>query len=178
MIFTETRIQGVYVIEPEKIEDERGFFTHTWARAEFEKHRLEADIIECNVSFNRIKGTLRGMHYQAKPYGQTKLVRCTRGKIYDVTADIRPGSPTFKQWFGIELSENNHLMLYVPKELAHGYQTLEANTEVLYQVASSGYVPQSGCGVRWNDPAFGIDWPDVGERLLIERDRQYPDFIL
>ncbi|MDQ1729103.1 MAG: dTDP-4-dehydrorhamnose 3,5-epimerase [Pyrinomonadaceae bacterium] len=178
MIFRETKILGVYVIEPEKIKDERGFFTHTWSRNEFAKQGLEAEIIESNVSFNRKEGTLRGMHYQAEPHGQTKLVRCTRGKVYDVTVDIRPGSPTFKQWFGIELSDRNHLMLYVPKELAHGYQTLLADTEVLYQVSSSGYVPQAGRGVRWNDPAFGIEWPDVGRRVVIERDQNYQDFKL
>ena len=175
MIFRETKIRGVYVIEPEKIQDERGFFAHTWSRAEFEKHGLETDIIECNVSFNRKSGTLRGLHYQAAPHGQTKLVRCTRGAIYDVAVDIRPGSPTFRQWVAVELSDRNHLMFYIPKELAHGFQTLEDNTEVFYQV-SSGYVPQTGRGVRWDDPAFGIAWPPVENRIIIPRDREYPDF--
>ena len=176
MIFRETKISGVYVIEPEKFEDERGFFTHTWSRKEFEKRGLDANIMECNVSFNHKKGTLRGMHFQAPPHGQTKLVRCTRGRAFDVSVDLRPESPTFKEWFGIELSEDNHLMLYIPRELAHGFQSLENNTEVFYQVSSSGYEPNAGRGFRWNDPAFGIEWPSVPERIINARDRQYPDF--
>jgi dTDP-4-dehydrorhamnose 3,5-epimerase len=178
MIFEETKIGGVYVIRPEKLEDERGFFAHSWSRSEFAEHELETDIIECNISFNRESGTLRGMHYQAAPFGQTKLVRCTRGTAYDVTIDLRPQSPTFTQWFGIELSQSKHLMLYIPKELAHGFQTLEDDTEVFYQVASSGYVAHSGRGVRWDDPAFGIEWPAADKRIIIPRDREYPDFKL
>jgi dTDP-4-dehydrorhamnose 3,5-epimerase len=176
VIFTKTKLKGVYVIEPESLEDERGFFARNWSRREFEAAGLEPDIVECYVSFNKRKGTLRGMHYQAAPYGQTKLVRCTRGAIYDVAVDIRPDSPTFRQWVGIELSGRNSLLFYVPKELAHGFQTLEDDTEVFYQIFSAGYVAEAERGVRWDDPAFGIRWPRAKERTITERDREYPDF--
>lgn len=176
MIFKETKIKGVFVIEPERFEDERGFFTHSWSRRVFEEAGLDTNLVECDISFNRRKGTLRGMHYQSAPHGQTKLVRCTRGAIFDVAVDIRPGSPTFRQWVGVELSEHNRLLFYIPKELAHGFQTLEDGTEVFYQISASGYVPEAGRGVRWDDSAFGIEWPDTGERIIIARDREYPDF--
>jgi dTDP-4-dehydrorhamnose 3,5-epimerase len=176
MIFRETKIGGVFIIEPERFEDERGFFAHSWSRREFAAAGLEADLVECNISYNKRKGTLRGMHYQDAPHGQTKLVRCTRGAIFDVAVDIRPGSPTLGQWVGVELSERNRLLLYVPKDFAHGFQTLEDGTEVFYQVSSSGFVPESGRGVRWDDPAFRIEWPHVDERIIIARDREYADF--
>lgn len=177
MIFRETKIEDVVIIEPERFEDERGFFAHSWSRREFAAAGLEPDLLECNISFNKRKGTLRGMHYQAAPHGQTKLVRCTRGSIFDVALDLRPGSPTHRQWVGVELSEHNRLMLYVPKDLAHGFQTLEDETEVFYQVSSSGFVPESGRGVRWDDPAFGIEWPHADERIINARDREYVDFV-
>ena len=174
MIITETQLKGAFVIELETFEDVRGFFARAWSDREFEAFGLDARFVESNISFNEKKGTLRGMHYQLPPYDQTKLVRCTRGSIYDVIIDLRPGSPTFKQWFAQELSAQNHLMLYVPGEFAHGYQTLEDKTEVLYQT-SAYYAPEHGRGVRWNDPAFNIPWP-IDNLVMIERDRNYPDF--
>ena len=174
MIFEETKLNGAFVIELEKFEDERGFFSLSWSEKEFARHGLESRLLECNVSFNRKKGTLRGMHYQESPHGQVKLVRCTRGAIYDVIVDLRPTSPTFKHWFSIELTETNFLTLYVPIDFAHGFQTLEDNSEVLYMM-SSPYVAGSGSGVCWDDPAFGIEWPDA-ERIIIARDREYADF--
>jgi len=174
MVFKETKLKGAFVIELERFEDERGFFSLSWSENEFARHGLESRLVECNVSFNRKKGTLRGMHYQESPHGQVKLVRCTMGAIYDVIVDLRPSSPTFKRWFSIELTANNHLTLYVPIDFAHGFQTLEDNSEVLYQM-SAPYVSGSGSGVRWDDPAFGIQWPD-DERIIIARDREYADF--
>jgi len=174
MIFTETNLAGAYLIDIERFEDERGVFALSWSQRQFAEHGLESRLAECNISFNKKKGTLRGMHYQAEPHGQDKVVRCTRGAIFDVIIDLRPESSTFKQWVGMELSAQNHLMLYVPREFAHGFQTLRDNSEVLYQM-SSHYAPESSRGVRWNDPAFGIDWPP-GERIIIDRDREYGDF--
>lgn len=175
MIFTETKLRGAFVVEPERFEDERGFFARTWSQKEFSEHGLDARMVECNVSFNKKKGTLRGMHFQAAPHGQAKLVRCTAGAIYDVIVDLRPDSSTFRQWTGVELTARNCRMLYVPEDFAHGFQTLEEDTEVFYQM-SEYYAPQSSSGVRWNDPAFGIEWPP-DERTIIARDRAYPDFI-
>jgi dTDP-4-dehydrorhamnose 3,5-epimerase len=174
MIFKETQLAGAFVIELEKFEDERGFFALSWSRRAFAKRGLESELAECYISFNRKKGTLRGMHYQVEPHGQAKLVRCTMGSIYDVIIDLRRESPTFKQWVGLELSAENLRMLYVPKDFAHGFQTLEDETEVFYQM-SDVYAPESGNGVRWDDPAFRIQWPE-GERIILERDRNFPDF--
>lgn len=162
-------------MEPEKFEDERGFFAHSWSEREFALRGLPSRLVECSISFNRKRGTLRGMHYQAAPHGQVKLVRCTMGSIYDVIIDLRPGSPTFKQWVGVELAAGNHRMLYIPKDFAHGFQTLENKTEVFYQM-SDVYAPESARGVRWNDPAFGIAWPAARNRIINERDGTYPDF--
>ena len=177
MIITETKLQGAFVIEPETVEDERGSFAELWTQTQFEARGLESHFIQGNVSYNRRKGTLRGLHYQAAPHGQAKLVRCTRGAVFDVALDLRPKSPTFKQWTSVELSEENRFMLYLPGDCAHGFQTLVDDSEVFYMV-STPYVPASGRGCRWNDPAFGIDWPDVADRILIERDQDYPDFII
>jgi dTDP-4-dehydrorhamnose 3,5-epimerase len=174
MIFVETKLAGACLVKLEPHEDERGFFALSWSENEFGARGLESGVVECNVSFNRKKGTLRGMHYQATPYGQVKLVRCTRGAIFDVIVDLRPSSPTFKQWVGAELSAENHDALYVPRDFAHGFQTLTDNAEVFYQM-SDPFVPGSGRGVRWNDPAFGIDWPDDA-RIINQRDAGYPDF--
>lgn len=174
MLFVETKLAGAYLVELEPYEDERGFFALSWSEKEFAARGLDARLVECNVSFNRKKGTLRGMHYQEAPHGQVKVVRCTRGAIFDVIIDLRPSSPTFKQWVGTELSAENHHALYIPKDFAHGFQTLTEDSEVLYQM-SDPYVPGSGRGVRWNDSAFGIQWPD-GDRIIIERDNEYPDF--
>ncbi len=174
MIFLETRLTGAYVIQPEKRADERGFFARSWCMREFAEHNLNAKIVQCNISFNRKRGTLRGMHYQAAPFQECKLVRCTQGAIYDVIIDLRPESATFKQHVSEVLTAVEHKMLYVPEGFAHGFQTLEDNCEVFYQM-SEFYAPQLGRGVRWNDPAFGIEWP-VSDPIIIERDRNYPDF--
>ena len=174
MIFKETKLKGAYVIEAEVFEDERGFFARTWSQREFAAHKLNSHLCECNISFNQRKGTLRGMHFQAAPHGQAKLVRCTMGAIYDVIIDLRYDSLTFKQWIAVELSENNRRMLYIPEEFAHGFQTLEDNTEVLYQM-SEFYVPESSRGVRWNDRAFAIKWPSE-VKVIAERDNTYADF--
>jgi len=174
MIFTETALKGSFVIEPELLEDERGFFARTWSEREFAEHGLDPRGAECNTSFNKSKGTLRGMHYQSPPYEQAKMVRCTMGAIYDVIVDLREDSPTFTKWFAVELLATNRLMLYVPKGFAHGFQTLDERTEVYYQM-SEIYVPNCSGGVRWNDPAFAIDWPP-DERTIAFRDMNYPDF--
>lgn len=175
MIFTETKLAGAFVIELERRSDERGFFARTFCEQEFEAHRLKTQVVQCNVSFNKRKGTLRGMHYQAAPFAEAKLVRCTSGSIYDVIIDLRPASATFKQHFAVELSAENRRMLYIPEDFAHGFQTLQDDTEVFYQMAQL-YSAEHARGVRWNDPAFGIAWPE-GERIIIGRDQNYPDFV-
>lgn len=175
MIFTETKLKGAYIIEPERLADERGFFARTWCQEEFKKQGLNSQLVQCSLSFNNKKGTLRGMHYQIKPYEEAKLVRCTRGAIYDVMIDMRPESPTFKQWVAVELTEENRRMAYIPEGFAHGFQTLQDNSEVFYQM-SEFYHPESGRGVRWNDSAFGIKWPETGKRIISPRDCQYEDF--
>jgi dTDP-4-dehydrorhamnose 3,5-epimerase len=176
MIFAETMLKGVFIIEPERLEDERGFFARTWCRRVFEEHGLNSQLAQCSISFNRTRGTLRGMHYQDEPYGEAKLVRCTHGTIYDAVIDLRRGSPTFKRWIGLELTADNHRMLYIPEGFAHGFQTLEEHAEVFYQM-SQFYAPDYARGVRWNDPAFDIRWP-AAVSVISERDRSYPDFIL
>ena len=174
---TETKIPGVYLITPRRFEDERGFFAPSFSASEFAARGMASVFVENNISYSTKRGTLRGIHYQAAPFGQDTLVRCTRGAIFDVAVDLRPESPTFRQWVGVELTAENRSMLYVPGSCGHGFQTLVDDTEVFYMV-SQPYAPESGRGTRWDDPAFGIDWPDVGERVLIERDQHYPDFIL
>lgn len=174
MIFTETKLKGAYLLEPERYEDERGFFSRSWSQREFAARGLEAGFVECNISFNKRKGTLRGMHFQVAPHAQPKLVRCTMGAVYDVIVDLRADSETFRQWVPAELSDQNRLMLFIPEGFAHGFQTLADNTELFYQMAGY-YAPECASGVRWNDPAFGIQWPE-DERIIIARDQQYPDF--
>jgi dTDP-4-dehydrorhamnose 3,5-epimerase len=174
MIFTATKLAGAYVIEPEPIADDRGFFARSWCTKEFVAQGLNPQLVQCNISFNRRRGTLRGMHYQASPYGECKLVRCTAGSIYDVIIDLRPDSATYTQWVAVELSSANRQALYIPEGLAHGFQTLTDETEVLYQM-SEFYHPESARGVRWDDPKFQISWPIV-EITISDRDRQYPDF--
>lgn len=176
MRFLNTKLPGVYTIEPERHVDERGYFARTWCRHEFEAHGLNPNLAQCSVSFNHRKGTLRGMHYQAAPYEEAKLVRCTRGAIYDVALDLRRESPTFKGWVAAELTADNGRLLYIPEGVAHGFVTLEENTEVFYQI-SLPYEPEAARGVHWNDPAFAIRWPDAGNLTLSERDRAYPDFV-
>jgi dTDP-4-dehydrorhamnose 3,5-epimerase len=175
VIFRETEVGGAFVIELERIEDERGFFARTFCRREFHEHGLAAEVAQANTAFNKRKGTLRGLHFQASPYEEAKLVRCTRGGVYDVIVDLRPGSPSFRRWVSVELTAENETMLYVPKGVAHGYQTLEDDTETSY-LMSSFYEPEAGRGVRWDDPAFEIQWPETEERTINERDRSWPDF--
>jgi dTDP-4-dehydrorhamnose 3,5-epimerase len=174
MIFTPVPLNGACIIDLERFEDMRGFFSRAWSDREFEAQGINGKFVESNVSFSRKKGTLRGMHYQQHPNEQIKLVRCTAGAIYDVIIDLRPDSPTYMKHFAVELSAATRRMLYVPGEFAHGFQTLEDDTEVFYMV-SNYYAPQHAGGVRYNDPAFGIQWP-VQEFILIERDLTYPDY--
>lgn len=175
MKFTETPISGAFAIELEPISDERGHFARSFDREAFAAHSLDPVVAQCNVSFNNRAGTLRGMHFQREPHGEAKLVRCTRGAIYDVIIDLREDSPTFCQWYAIELTADNNQMLYIPVGVAHGFQTLADNSEVFYQMAAA-YVPSHADGVRWDDPAFGIEWPDANNRVISDRDRSYPDF--
>ena len=175
MLFTKTKLPGCFIIEPDRFEDERGFFARAWSVSEFMAQDLEVHFIEGNISFNRKKNTLRGLHYQSPPHEQGKLVRCTRGAIYDVALDLRRDSPTYKEWVAVELSDENRFMLFVPGGLAHGFQTLEDDSEVYYEVTNT-YAPANSFGVRWNDPAFKIEWPDAAERIIIPRDRDYPDY--
>lgn len=172
MIFAETKLSGAFVIEPERLEDERGFFARSFDEQKFAARGLVARWVQCNISFNKKKGTLRGMHYQVAPYEETKLVRCTMGAIDDVIIDLRPNSPTFKQWIAVELTSENRRMLYIPEGLAHGFQTLVDNTEVFYQM-SEFYQPECARGVRWNDPAFGVSWL-LPVNMIAEKDNTYP----
>ncbi len=174
MIFIETKIKGPYVIEIEKLEDERGFFGRSWCKNEMKKHGINANILQANISFNIQKGTLRGMHYQVAPHQEAKLVRCSRGSIYDVVIDLRKNSPTFKQWIGVELTQDNYKMLYVPEDFAHGFITLENNCEISY-LMSALYVPGSGATIRWNDPLFNIQWP-LEPTVMSEKDKTQSDF--
>lgn len=174
MIFHGTPLPGVYVIEPELVPDERGWFARTYAVEEFEAAGLEPGVVHCNLSFNMRAGTLRGMHYQAGPYSECKLVRCTRGSFYDVALDLRRDSPTYLRWHSVELTAENRLALYIPRGLAHGFQTLADETEVYYQM-SEPYVVTAARGVRWDDPAFGIIWP-AGDRFVSQRDLSFPTF--
>ena len=175
MIFIETKLKGAYIIEPERLSDERGFFARTWCQKEFQTHGLNTNIVQCNISYNKKKGTLRGMHYQAAPHEEAKLVRCTRGAIYDVIIDLQPGSQTFKHWIGMELTEHNRRMLYIPEGFAHGFLTLRDDTEVFYQM-SELYSAEHARGVRWNDPAFGIQWPEEVSTIS-DKDSRFTDFL-
>ena len=177
MNITTTPLSGVAVIDLERKEDDRGFFARTFCREEFAAAGLEPLVEQCNLSFNHRAGTLRGMHYQAEPHGEAKLVRCTRGAIYDVIVDLRPESEAFRRWFGIELRAGGTQSLFVPAGFAHGFQTLTDDVEVSYQM-SYHYVPEAARGVRWDDPAFAIEWPEPppGGRVISERDATYPDF--
>jgi dTDP-4-dehydrorhamnose 3,5-epimerase len=176
MIFTETPLAGAFVIDLEPVRDERGFFARTWCELEFEARGLEARPVQCSLSFNERAGTLRGLHYQAAPFEEVKIVRCTRGAIFDVIVDLRPDSPTRGRHAHVVLSASNRRMLYVPRGFAHGLQTLADGTEVEYLI-SEFHQPAYARGVRWNDPAFKIQWPDVPHRIMTMRDRTYPDFM-
>jgi dTDP-4-dehydrorhamnose 3,5-epimerase len=174
MRFTPTSLSRAYVIEPERLVDERGFFARTWCRREFQARGLNPDLAQCNISFNRKAGTLRGMHYQEAPHQEAKLVRCTAGAVYDVIVDLRPDSATFKRWQAVTLTSENRRMLYIPEGFAHGFQTLVDDAEVFYQM-SHCYRPESARGFRWDDPAFHIEWP-VTAAVVSPKDCAYPDF--
>lgn len=175
MILIQTRLDGAFIVELERKEDERGFFARAWSRAEFAAWSLNSDLVECSISFNHKKDTLRGMHYQVAPHAEVKLVRCTHGAIYDVVVDLRPSSRTFKQWLAVELTDDNRRALYIPEGFAHGFQTLTDAAEVYYQMTKCHH-PESARGVRWDDPAFGIQWPPAANRIIAARDRAYPDY--
>jgi dTDP-4-dehydrorhamnose 3,5-epimerase len=175
VIFEETRLPGAFLVDLERREDPRGFFARTWCANEFADHGLANEVVQANVSFNPREGTLRGMHFQRAPHAETKLVRCTRGAIYDVVIDLRSDSETHKEWLGVELTADNRRALFVPEGFAHGYQTLAPDSEVFYQV-SEYYTPGAEGGVRWNDPAFAIEWPQPDNAFLSDKDRDWPDF--
>ncbi len=176
MIFTETKLKGAFVVEIKKLEDERGFFGRAWCQQEFEAHGIETKICQINTSFTKKKGTIRGMHFQADPYQEAKFIRCTKGRIFDVMVDLRPDSPTFLQWVGNELSEDNYKMAYVPENFAHGFVSLVDNCEVYYPV-SQFYTPGAERGMRWNDPAINIKWP-VDIINISDKDKSHSDFDL
>lgn len=172
MKFEPTPLQGVFVVDLARLEDERGFFARSFCQKEFEAQGLNPQLAQCNVSFNRLRGTLRGLHYQSKPHAEAKLVRCTQGAIWDVAVDLREGSATRNKWYGVELSAQTRRALYVPEGFAHGFQTLTGDAEVLY-LMSEFYHPESARGARWDDPAFGIRWP-IEQPLMSDRDRAFP----
>ncbi len=176
MKFQETKLAGAFIIELDKIKDNRGFFSRSFCMEEFDKHGLNTNVNQCNISFNKHAGTLRGMHYQVAPYDEAKLIRCTKGSVYDVIVDIRRDSTTYLDWISIGLNEINHKMIYVPEGFAHGFQTLEDDVELFYQM-NEFYNAQSASGVRWNDPILKIEWPST-EPLVSEKDASYPDIVL
>jgi dTDP-4-dehydrorhamnose 3,5-epimerase len=175
VIFTETELAGAWTIDLDRREDPRGFFARAWCQEEFAQHGLETRVVQCNLSHNERRGTVRGMHYQVPPHAEVKVVRCTRGSVYDVIVDLRPESPSYGRWIGVELSAENGRALYVPEGFAHGYQALEDETETYYQV-SEFYAPGAERGLRWDDPAFAITWPLPDDAFLSEKDRTWPDF--
>jgi dTDP-4-dehydrorhamnose 3,5-epimerase len=172
MTFTESRLAGAWIIEPKVIHDARGLFAVTWNAEELERRGLDARLSQCNLAWNRHRGTLRGMHFQVPPFEQVKIVRCTRGALLDVIVDLRPGSATQRQWVTVELTADNHRMIYVPAGFAHGYLTLEDGTEAYYH-ASTPYAPTHESGVRWDDPALGIEWP-TQPSVISAKDRGWP----
>jgi dTDP-4-dehydrorhamnose 3,5-epimerase len=175
MQFTDTGLLGAVIVDLDRHADDRGFFARSWCADEFAARGLTPRVVQCNVSFNARAGTLRGMHYQAEPHAEAKLVRCTRGALYDVIIDLRPDSVTFGEWRGIELTADNTRMLYVPEGFAHGFQTLADDTEVFYQM-SEFYHPSAARGIRWDDPAFGIVWP-LMRPIMSAKDQSYPDYV-
>ena len=174
MIFQETRLQDVYLLSPERKSDARGYFARTWCIHEAQRRGVMRNWVQCSVSFNHLAGTLRGMHLQSVPHAEAKLVRCTRGMIFDVAVDLRPKSATYCQWFGTELSEDNGRQLFIPEGVAHGFLTLADASEVYYQI-SEFYEAESAIGIRWDDPAIGIQWP-CAVRVIHPRDSHFPDF--
>jgi len=177
MIFKETRFKDAFIVEMEPIRDNRGLFARAWCQREFEAHGLISHFVQNNITISHTRGTLRGLHYQVAPHEEPKLVRCTQGAIYDVIVDMQPHSPTYKQWLAVELTAENHTMIYIPGGFAHGYQILMDNTEVFYQVGTF-YAPEYERGFRWNDPAFGIEWPITPPLVLSEKDKNWPDYSL
>ncbi|HEX4336094.1 MAG TPA: dTDP-4-dehydrorhamnose 3,5-epimerase [Polyangiaceae bacterium] len=175
MLFSKADIPGVWIVDLERREDERGFFARTWCADELSQLGLAGTLSQCSVSYNARSGTLRGMHYQIAPRAEEKVVSVSRGAILDVVVDLRPASKTFRKWTSVELTERNGRMLYVPAGVAHGFQTLADDTVVDYKI-SAPYAPDHARGVRWNDPAFGIEWPSE-QPLISERDRSYPDYV-
>jgi len=169
------KLKDAALIHLEKTQDERGFFARAWCRREMEQFNLEVDVLQCNLSYNHKKGTIRGMHFQNEPHAEVKFVRCIKGAVYDVIIDLRKTSPTYLQWIGVELSHDNRDMLYVPAGFAHGYQTLTDNTELFYQV-SAYYTPDAENGIRWNDPFFKIQWPEMNAIIVSDKDQQWADF--
>ena len=174
MLFTETRLKGAFIIQLEKRGDERGFFARTFCQNEFSDHGLNTQISQANLAYSRFKGTLRGMHYQARPHAEAKLVRCTKGAVFDVAVDLRPDSVTYCQWFGVELSSDNDKMFYIPEDFAHGYMTIEDHCELTYMV-SAFYAPDAEQGVRWDDPTFEIKWP-LTPKIISDKDKKWADF--
>ena len=174
MIFTETKLPGAFIIEIKQLVDDRGFFGRSWCQNEMTDHGLNGNVVQANTSRSKTKGTLRGMHYQKHPYEETKLIRCTKGAIFDVIVDLRKDSPTYLQWFGIELTEENYKMLYVPEKFAHGFITLQDNSEVTYMVTEF-YTPGSEAGLRYNDPRLNIQWPGA-ITVISDKDKHHPDF--
>ncbi|MCX9084504.1 MAG: dTDP-4-dehydrorhamnose 3,5-epimerase [Candidatus Methanoperedens sp.] len=175
MIFTETKLKGAFIIDIEKREDNRGFFSRVWCMKEFDEHGLNTRNFQSNIGFSPKKGTMRGLHYQLTPYEEAKLVRCTMGSIYDVIVDLRQESQTYKQWFALELTGENRRMVYIPERFAHGYLTLENNSEVFYQ-SSEFYYPEWARGIRYDDPAFRINWP-IEVQVISENDKNWPLYI-
>lgn len=175
MKFVQTELQDAYLIQPERLEDERGFFARTWCKREFESQGLSTSLVQCSISFNHKKGTLRGMHFQASPHEETKIVRVTVGSVYDVIVDLRPSSKTYLKHLGIKLNAENRTMLYIPKGFAHGFLTLSDNAEIFYQI-SEFFTPEAARGIRWNDHALKIQWPEQ-VCVISDRDRNWPDFL-
>jgi dTDP-4-dehydrorhamnose 3,5-epimerase len=173
VIFTQLALPGAWVIEPERHHDERGFFARSFCADEFRARGLEVRIAQCSISYNRRRSTLRGLHFQAPPAAETKLVRCTAGAVFDVIVDLRPDSPTFKRWVSVELTAESRRSLYVPVGMAHGFQTLQDDTELFYQI-SHPFVPEAFRGVCWNDPELGVAWPAAEDRIISARDRELP----
>ena len=175
MLFRETKLKGSFVIEPEKYKDDRGFFARAFCHNELRTHGLNSTFVQANIGFSSAKGTLRGIHYQTKPYQEAKLIRCTRGILFDVIVDLRKDSNTYCQWFGIVLNADMHTTLYMPEGFAHGYLTLKNNTEIFYMV-SQFYEPNSEKGIRWDDPVFDIEWPNISDMIISDKDKNWPDY--
>lgn len=177
MIFNESKLPGSYIIEIEKKNDERGFFARNFCQHEFKNIGIDFNIVQSNISYNKNKGTLRGMHYQTSPHEEAKLVTCVKGAIHDVIVDLRADSPMYCKWFALELNSRNFTSLYIPRGFAHGFQTLEDDSVVFYQM-SEFYYPESARGVRWDDSVFGIEWPEIKVKIISDKDRKYSDFVL